>query len=116
MLAYIDGEPVGWCGIGPRTEMERLQRSRTIPRIDDLAVWSVICFVVKAGHRRKGVTTALLEGAIAYAASRGAQILESYPIDPDGKRVSGAFLFVGTTSLFERAGFVRIRETDARSG
>jgi hypothetical protein len=38
-----------------------------------------------------------------------------HPIDTEGSRVSGAFLFVGTTSMFERAGFVRLVETSAHS-
>jgi GNAT superfamily N-acetyltransferase len=115
VLAYVDGQVAGWCALGPRAEMGRLQRSRTIPAVDDTPVWSVVCFVVRAGFRRRGVAATLLDGAIAYAAGQGATVLESYPIDTEGSRVSGAFLFVGTTSMFERAGFVRVVETSAHS-
>jgi GNAT superfamily N-acetyltransferase len=115
VLAYLDDQVVGWCALGPRAEMGRLQRSRTIPAVDDTPVWSVVCFVVRSGFRRRGVAAALLDGAIAYAAEHGATVLESYPIDTEGGRVSGAFLFVGTTSMFERAGFVRVVETSAHS-
>jgi len=113
VLAYLDGQVVGWCALGPRAEMGRLQRSRTIPAVDGTPVWSIVCFVVRSGFRRRGVAGALLDGAIAYAAEHGATVLESYPIDTEGGRVSGAFLFVGTTSMFERAGFVRLIETSA---
>lgn len=115
VLAYLDGQVVGWCALGPRAEMGRLQRSRTIPAVDGTPVWSIVCFVVRSGFRRRGVAGALLDGAIAYAAEHGATVLESYPIDTEGGRVSGAFLFVGTTSMFERAGFVRLIETSAHS-
>jgi GNAT superfamily N-acetyltransferase len=115
VLAYLDGQVVGWCALGPRAEMGRLQRSRTIPVVDDTPVWSVVCFVVRPGFRRRGVAAALLDGAIAYAAEHGATVLESYPIATEGSRVSGAFLYVGTTSMFERAGFVRLVETSAHS-
>jgi GNAT superfamily N-acetyltransferase len=75
-------------------------------------VWSVICVVVRGGHRRKGVTRPLIEGAVAYAASRGAPAVEAYPVDPPG-RMDTTMAFVGTRSMFERAGFRVIGTTDA---
>ena len=72
LLAYVDGQPVGWVGIGPRHEMGRLVRSRTIPLIDDVPVWSILCFLVRPGFRRRGVTKALLQGVIAHARAAGA--------------------------------------------
>jgi GNAT superfamily N-acetyltransferase len=115
MIAYLDSAAIGWCGIGPRAEMERLARSRTIPRLDEKAVWSIVCFLVRVGYRRRGVARALLDGVIAYARDRGAAGLEAYPIDPEGRRVDVAFAYVGTTSMFERAGFRRVVETASRS-
>jgi GNAT superfamily N-acetyltransferase len=115
MLAYFDGEPAGWLGLAPRPRLERLVRSRTIPAIDDLPVWSIVCFNVRVGYRRKGVARALLDGAIRYARESGAPALEAYPIDPEGKRADTAFGYVGFTPMFERAGFRRIVETAARS-
>lgn len=116
VLAYLDGIPVGWCALGPRTEFGRLERSRTIPRIDDLPVWSVVCFVVRTGYRRRGIARALLDGAVAYARSRGATVIEGYPADTAGTRISSAFAYVGTTAMFEGAGFERVVETAARTG
>lgn len=113
--AYLDRTLVGWCALGPRTEMERLQRSRTIPKLDELPVWSIVCFVVRTGFRRRGVARALLDGAISYARARGAVALEGYPVDPAGARISGSFAYVGTTSMFEAAGFTRVQETAGRS-
>ena len=115
MIAYQDGRLVGWCGFGPRSEMGRLVRSRTIPKIDDLPVWSIVCFLVQVGFRRQGVTAALLQGTIACARSHGVPALEAYPVDPAGKRISGAFAYVGLASTFERAGFQRVVETAAHS-
>ncbi len=116
VIAYVDGVPAGWCAFGPRNEMGRLQRSQTIPQIDDRPVWSIVCFVVRAAYRRQGLTHQLLKSAIAYARSRGVQTREAYPIESGGTRVSAAFAFVGTTSLFEAAGFRKVKETAARSG
>jgi GNAT superfamily N-acetyltransferase len=115
MLAYLGERLVGWCGFGPRPEMERLVRSRTIPALDDQPVWSIVCFLVRVGYRRRGVARALLEGLIEYARERGAPALEAYPVDPGGKRIDVGFAYVGTVSMFERAGFRPVLETSARS-
>ncbi|MBI3158182.1 MAG: GNAT family N-acetyltransferase [Chloroflexi bacterium] len=115
ILAYRDGKLVGWCGLGRRGEMQRLVRSRTIPKIDDVPVWAIVCFIVAVGHRRMGIANRLLRGAVECARQHGAPAIEAYPIDPMDKRVSGAFAYVGTVSMFEREGFARVQVTDARS-
>ena len=115
LLAYVDGEIAGWCGFGPRPSLPRLERSRTIPKIDDLPVWSILCFNVRVGYRRQGVAAALLDGVIELARRSGAPGLEAYPIDPEGGRVNANFGYVGVTTMFEKAGFRRVLETSARS-
>lgn len=115
VIASLDGEPVGWCGFGPRASMERLVRSRTIPVIDDVPAWSIVCFKVRVGYRRRGVARALLTGAIAYARDHGAPMIEAYPIDAEQARLDVAFSYVGFTSTFEAAGFERVIQTDAQS-
>lgn len=116
VIAYHTHEPVGWCGLAPREDLSRLRRSRTIPRVDDVPVWSVFCFVVRSGYRRQGISDALLRGAVAYAERQGATCVEGYPVDPEGARMSTSLAYVGTTGMFERAGFVRVTETSSRSG
>lgn len=115
MLAYAGDEVVGWCGFGPRTSLERLVRSRTIPAVDDMPVWSIVCFVVRVGYRRQGVARALLDGVIDYAREHGAAGLEAYPIDPAGRRVNTTDAYVGTVGMFERAGFHKVVLTDSTS-
>jgi GNAT superfamily N-acetyltransferase len=115
LIAYLDGEPAGWLGFWPRDRLERLVRSRTIPKVDDVPVWSIVCFLIRVGYRRKGVARALLEGAVAFARDAGVPALEAYPIDPEGSRVDVSFGYVGFTPMFEAAGFVPVMETDARS-
>jgi GNAT superfamily N-acetyltransferase len=112
VVTYRDGEPVGWCNIGPRTEITRLARSRLIRPVDELPVWSIVCVIVRPGHRRQGVTAPLIEGAVAYAASHGAPAVEAYPVDPSG-RMDVTMAFVGTKSMFEQAGFRVIGTTGA---
>jgi GNAT superfamily N-acetyltransferase len=111
VVAYLGDLPVGWCGFGPRSSMRRFERSRTIPRIDDLPVWSIVCFDVRPGYRRRGIAKALLAGAIDYARAHGAIGLEAYPTDPGGARRDATFSYTGFTSMFEAAGFRRVVET-----
>ncbi len=112
VVTYRDGVPVGWCNIGDRSKIPRLAGSKLIRPVDDVPVWSIVCVVVRGGHRRQGVTGPLIEGAVAYAASRGAPAVEAYPVDPLG-RMDLTMAFVGTRTMFERAGFERIGVTDA---
>ncbi len=112
VVTYRDGVPVGWCSVGPRAGIPRLAASRLIRPVDDLEVWSIICLVVRSGHRRQGVVGHLLEGAVAYAASQGAPAVEAYPVDPPG-RMDLTMAFVGTLAMFERAGFEVVGRTDA---
>lgn len=115
VVTYLDGEPVGWCNIGPRTEITRLARSRLIRPVDDLAVWSIVCVIVRPGRRRQGVTAPLLEGAVAHAASHGAPAVEAHPVDPPD-RMDLTMAFVGTRSMFERTGFRVVGTTGAVAG
>nr|KEP23843.1 GCN5 family acetyltransferase [Georgenia sp. SUBG003] len=112
VVAYLDGIPVGWCNVGPRAEIPRLAGSKLIRPVDDVPVWSIICVVVRGGHRKKGVTGHLIEAAARYASSRGAPAVEAYPVDPPG-RMDTTMAFVGTRAMFERAGFRVVGTTDA---
>ena len=106
LLAFDGDRAVGWVSIGPRTDYERIVRSRVIPTIDDRPVWSIVCFAVSPTARGRGVARALLEGAIAYAGERGAVALEAYPVRVgDGEAIHPESAFSGTLPMFERAGF-----------
>ena len=113
VIGYDDGEPVGWCSIGPRSENTRLSQSRLIRPLDDVPVWSIICVVIRGGHRRRGYTTPLINGAVEYAATRGAPAVESYPVDPGSGRIDLTMAFVGTRAMFANAGFEVAGSTDA---
>ncbi|MEJ7647599.1 MAG: GNAT family N-acetyltransferase [Nakamurella sp.] len=114
VVTYLDGVPVGWCNIGPRADIPRLAGSKLIRPVDDVPVWSIVCVVVRGGHRKKGVSAQLIEGAVAYAAQNGAPAVEAHPVDPPG-RMDTTMAFVGTRSMFEKVGFRVIGETDAKA-
>jgi ribosomal protein S18 acetylase RimI-like enzyme len=106
-LVAFDGErAVGWVSLGPRTDFERIERSRVIPKVDDRPVWSIVCFAVSSTTRGRGVARALLEAAVSHARGRGATMLEAYPVAVDaGEPIHPDAAFTGTLPMFERAGF-----------
>jgi len=116
VLAYVDGEPAGWCSVAPRSTYRRLMNSRTIPFVDDRDPFSVVCFVVRAGYRRQGLMHDLLEGAIEHARLNGGEVVEGYPADAAGGRIDVISGYVGTTKLFEDHGFERAVQTTGVSG
>lgn len=105
LIAYRDGEPVGWVSLGPRDDYDRLQHSKVLAPLDDRPVWSIVCFVVSRRARKQGVAHALLDAAVAYATEHGATLLEAYPAETHGERIPAANAFKGTLDMFERHGF-----------
>ena len=105
LVAYRDGDAVGWVSLAPREDYERLAYSKVLAPVDDTPVWSIVCFVVSRTARGQGVATALLDAAIDYARSHGATTLEAYPADTAGGRIPAASAFHGTLSMFESARF-----------
>lgn len=116
VLAYVDGEPAGWCSVSPRSTYRRLLNSRTIPFVDDQDAWSAVCFVVRPGFRKQGLMHVLLAGAVEHAAGHGASVIEGYPVEAGGARVETISAYVGTVELFEDAGFYRASPTTGHSG
>jgi GNAT superfamily N-acetyltransferase len=110
ILAYQNQEPVAWCSIAPRESYGRLERSRTIKRIDDLRTWSIVCFYLSRHARRQGVALGLVRASVEYARSMGAEVVESYPVEPKmnkkGELDYGvSYRYMGYVSTFKKAGF-----------
>lgn len=117
VLAYLDGEVAGWCSVAPKSSYRRLMHSRTIPHLDEERdPWSIVCFVVRGGFRKRGLMHDLLDGAVEHARASGAALVEGYPVDTGGERVDVISGYVGTVELFEKHGFSRALATDAHSG
>jgi GNAT superfamily N-acetyltransferase len=115
ILAYVDDEPVAWCSIAPRSEFPTLARSRILKPVDDQPVWSVVCFFVARGQRKKGLTIQLLKAAIEYARSNEAKIIEGYPVEPKGGKSPDVFVYTGLSSAFKKAGFTEVlRRSETR--
>ncbi|NOY05879.1 MAG: GNAT family N-acetyltransferase, partial [Chlorobi bacterium] len=92
-----------------------LERSRVSKRVDDEPVWAIVCFFVARAHRRQGISVRLLDAAVEYAFSRGAEIVEGYPVEPKKPSVPDAFAWQGLADVFSRAGFIEVaRRSETR--
>ena len=115
VMAYDGAEAVGWCSVAPRAAFPGLARSRVLKPVDDAPVWSVTCFFIRRSHRGRGVSTALLDGACALARSRGAAVVEGYPVEPASDRYPAVYAWTGFADAFRRTGFSECaRRSDTR--
>ncbi len=99
LLGYLDGTPVAWCSVGPRSSFRRLSKQAGA---EEGSVWSITCFFITRAHRGKGLSSRLIDGAVACARRNGADIVEAYPVAP----YAPSYRFMGLVPQFERAGFV----------
>ena len=121
LVARLDGEPVGWCAVEPRTAYPRLLLKTRVPwegraedKTDD-GVWAVTCFVTRTGCRRRGISRALARAAVDFARERGARALEGYPmITEPGREIMPVELHVGSRSVFAAAGFAEVSHPTLR--
>jgi GNAT superfamily N-acetyltransferase len=121
LVAYLDGEPVGWCAVEPRTAYPRLLLKTRVPwegRAEDKAddsVWAVTCLLTRAGFRRRGISRALARAAVDVARERGARALEAYPmVTQPGQEIAWGELHVGSRSVFAAAGLTEVSHPTLR--
>jgi GNAT superfamily N-acetyltransferase len=118
LVAYLDGEPAGWCAVEPRPAYEGLVRNNRVPwegRDEDKAdasVWAVTCLFTRAGFRKRGISRALAKAAVEFARARGARALEAYPMTTTDVIVEE--LNVGTVSVFAGAGLAEVTRPTKR--
>jgi GNAT superfamily N-acetyltransferase len=118
LVAYLNGEPVGWCAVEPRTAYEGLVRNNRVPwegraedKTDD-SVWAVTCLFTRAGFRKRGISRALARAAVDFARERGARAIEGYPMTT--KNAILEELHVGTEGVFANAGFKEVSRPTLR--
>jgi GNAT superfamily N-acetyltransferase len=105
ILAYSQGEAVGWCSVAPREQFGSLERSPVLRRLDDRPVWSIVCFFVAKDYRGQGVAEDLIRAAVEYVRQQGGEVVEAYPTVPRAGRLPPVSSFMGLPRLFARAGF-----------
>ena len=105
MIVYCGRDPAGWCQFGPREELPRIDGKRNyVPTSDEL--WRVTCLFIAPGHRKLGLAGLAVKEAVRAMKKLKVKTVEAYPVE--GDRASKD-LWMGTPSLFEDAGFKRIR-------
>jgi GNAT superfamily N-acetyltransferase len=115
IIAFSGTEPVGWCSVGPRESYPVMENSRILGRIDDQAVWSIVCLFIKKSFRRHGLSSRLIKAAADYAFASGAKIVEGYPVEPKDKKMPDVFAFTGLAASFKKAGFKEVlRRSETR--
>lgn len=110
-LVYNGDECVGWCQFGSPAELPRIKNRRSYLATNrQLPDWRITCFFTGKGYRGQGIASIALKGALREIQRLGGGLVEAYPEDTDGRKVSGSFLVNGALSMFEEHGFVRNRK------
>jgi GNAT superfamily N-acetyltransferase len=100
LLGYLDGAPVAWCSVAPRSTYRRLVSDGG----SDDGIWSLACLFVVRRLRGMGLAPVIIQAAVSHARAQGASIVEAYPVDAD----SPSYRFMGFVPVFERAGFQEV--------
>ena len=109
-LVFDGDAAVAWCQFGSPEELPDIyHRKEYEAGLEQLPDYRITCFFVARGYRRKAVASRALAGALQLIAEAGGGVVEAYPQDTAGAKVSGSFLYNGTRAMFEAAGFEHLR-------
>jgi ribosomal protein S18 acetylase RimI-like enzyme len=107
-LVFDGDEAVAWCQYGSPAELPNIyHRKEYDALLDQLPDYRITCIFVDKKYRRRGLVPVVLRGALDLISQAGGGVVEGYPHDNDGKKVS--VLYNGTRQTFEQAGFTYIR-------
>jgi GNAT superfamily N-acetyltransferase len=105
-LVYDGDLAVAWCQYGTPAELPNIYHRKEYDATSaELPQYRLTCFFVDKKYRRQGLAAVALAGALELIAQAGGGVVEGYPHDTDGKKVSSSFLYSATRSMFEAAGF-----------
>jgi hypothetical protein len=96
---------VAWCQFGPPEELPTIYHRKEVESKMTMPDWRITCIFVDRDYRKKGLSLFALNGALALIKDLGGGVVESYPQDTQGNKVSSSFLYNGTRGIFEKAGF-----------
>jgi GNAT superfamily N-acetyltransferase len=109
----FDGDKaIGWCQYGPAPEIlpQNKFKRKYLPGIEREPDWRIACFFVDRKYRGKGVSSLALDGVLEAIARAGGGLVEGYPENVDGRNIAGSFIYLGTIPMFEKRGFVKLRQ------
>jgi GNAT superfamily N-acetyltransferase len=103
----FDGDvAVGWCQFGPPAELPRVFHKKEYEAgLISLPDYRLTCIFVDRNHRREGIARIAVDGALDLIAQAGGGVVEAYPQDTGGRKISSTFLYSATRGMFEKAGF-----------
>ena len=104
-LVYNGDVCVAWCQFGPPQELPNIYHRKEVEAKMTLPDWRITCIFVDRDYRKRGLSFFALNGALELIRDLGGGVIESYPQDTQGKKVSNSFLYNGTKEIFEKAGF-----------
>jgi hypothetical protein len=109
-LVFDGDEAVAWCQYGAPAELPNINHRKEYEAAhDSLPDYRLTCFFVDKRHRREGMAGVALRGALHLIAEAGGGVVEAYPQDTAGQKISASYLYSATRSLFEQAGFSYVR-------
>ena len=110
-LVFDGDDCLGWCQFGSPAELPRVPNRKAYEaEPGEPPDWRITCFFSGRRARGRGVAATALAGALEQIAALGGGVVEGYPEDAAGRKVSGSFLFHGTLAMFESQGFERVRK------
>lgn len=109
-LVFDGDEAVAWAQYGSPEELPNLKhRQEYEAGLLTPPDYRITCIFVDRRYRQHGVAALALQGALDLIAEAGGGVVEGYPHDmskqPAGKKMSSSFLYNGTRTMYEEAGF-----------
>ena len=108
LVAKTGADVMGWIQIARREAFPRLASSRVLKPVDEENVWSISCFYVDKRFRRTGLSLRLLNAAVDWAHTRGATLVEGYPIDTPKEKYPAVYAWTGFLTTYKKAGFTEV--------
>jgi GNAT superfamily N-acetyltransferase len=110
LMAVYENKAIGWMALAPREDYTKIEKARSLKRIDDKPVWSITCFFVKKEFRKMGISQMMIKAVIAYAKKNNIETLEAYPAIPYDDKMPAPFLWIGVLSSFKKNGFKVVQQ------
>ncbi len=113
VIAYLNGQPAGWCAVGPREEYSRLMTSSLLTGIDNQLAWSIVCYYITPRFRGRGLMEHLTRGAVQLARTKKVSLVEAYPVEvAAGSSPAGAY--TGVATVLRKVGFLEVAKQGSR--
>lgn len=109
-LVMMGDEAIAWAEYGTPAELPNIHHSKQyLAELDELPDYRVTCIFVDKRYRKLGYAKVALAAALDLIAAQGGGVVEGYPHEIGEKRMSNSFVYNGTRTMYEEAGFEFVR-------